>query len=133
MAGPLAVFAPLLGHCFVATLSADTVNRHCFTSLYDGAHVRDAHVVLRKGKQVYAGETTYSAEGSRLLFTYFNSLGGAGKGTGERTGANVDFSGTMRGSPDGKALELKLRWTIGETFYEVANPPAPTLRFVRER
>ena len=128
----LAIFAPLLGHCFVATLSADVVDRHCFTDIYKGAHVRDVHVVTSKGKEVYAGETIYSFDGKTIQFTYVNSTGGVGHGTAASSGGGIAFSGSMLGSPGAKPTPIASRWNVGAASYDVTNSGAPTLRFTRD-
>jgi hypothetical protein len=132
MPGPLAAFAPLLGHCFLATLSPGVVDRHCFSEVWNGAHVRDVHVVTSHGKQVYAGETVYSFDGKRIEITYFNSIGGVGHGVAVAADKMIGFEGTMLGSPDAKPRSMAARWTIDRRSYVVASD-GKTIRFVRER
>ena len=128
----LAIFAPLLGHCFAATISPGVVDRHCFSDVYKGAHVRDVHVVTSNGKEAYAGETIYSFDGRTIQFTYLNSMGGVGHGTAASNNGAVEFAGSMLGSPGAKPTPIASRWTIGTAFYDVVNHGAPALRFIRE-
>ena len=127
----LAIFAPLLGHCFAATLSPGVIDRHCFADVYNGAHVRDTHVVTAQGKAVYSGETIYSFDGSRIEFTYVNSMGGVGHGMAAPSANSIAFTGSMVGSPGAKPAPISSRWTIGSSFYDVVQPGARTLRFQR--
>jgi hypothetical protein len=133
MAGPLAAFAPLMGHCFAATLVPDVVDTHCFTDVYQGAHVRDIHVVTTKGKQSYAGETLYSFDGKVIRFTYVNSLGGVGYGSATVAGRTIDFAGSMQAAPGGAGIPIRTEWTVGERAYSVAAQGKPPTRFVRVR
>lgn len=133
MEGALAIFAPLLGHCFAATIATDTVDRHCFSDVYNGAHVRDVHVVTIKGKQVYAGETVYSDTGKKLEFTYVNSFGGVGHGTATRAGPSIDFTMTMQAKPNAERLPYTARWTLGPDDYSVSSDGKPAVRFSRVR
>lgn len=95
----LAPFGPFVGSCWRADLSATVQDMHCFEALYGGAHVRDRHEVRDNGKTIYAGETIYSGDGSRLVFTYINSLGGVGHGTARADKIKLRFIGHMRASP----------------------------------
>ena len=55
--------------------------------------MRDRHVVTVAGKSVYEGETIYSAKGPKVIFTYWNSIGGLG--TGEAMIAGTFVFGLM--------------------------------------
>ena len=115
-------FAALVGHCFVGPLPGnDGTDRHCFESVYGGQHVRDRHVVTVDGKDVYEGETLYSARGGQVIFTYWNSLGGLGTGEAKFAGASWHFSGTVHGTPDGKEQPIAIDWTLGPDGYEVSS------------
>jgi hypothetical protein len=131
MAGPLAAFAPLLGHCFAATIAPDTVDTHCFTDVYAGSHVRDVHTVTSKGRTVYAGESVYSFNGKQVEFVYFNSIGGVGHGVATPAGAAIDFVMTMQAKPGSAPARFTTGWTIGEGFYDVRNDGKPAVRFTR--
>lgn len=101
LSGPLSALEPWLGHCWVTEVAPGTTDRHCFASVYGGAHVRDTHEVVANGKTVYAGETLYSVEDGRITFTYWNSLGAVMRG-GMTPGSELRF--TMKaakpGAPD---------------------------------
>lgn len=101
LTGPLAALDPWVGHCWVAEITPDTTDRHCFTAVYGGAHVRDAHDVVKNGKTVYSGETLYSVEGGKIVFTYWNSLGGVMRG-GMTPGPELRFTmkAAKAGDPD---------------------------------
>ena len=133
MAGPLSLFAPLLGQCFAAHLAADTVDRHCFARVYDGAHVRDTHVVTVKGKPVYSGETVYSAVSGGLSFTYFNSTGGSGAGSASVKGSTLSYQMTMRASPDKQPAKFVGRWIVEPDGYRAESDGQPPRRFTRVR
>ena len=134
----LSVFEPVIGGCWQAEFSPTLNDTHCFEPVYGGAHVRDRHEVRQNGKTVYAGETIYSDEGGRLVFTYFNSTGGVGGGTVAPVAAGLQFQGSMRASP-GKtpeAINTEWRFTAPGT-YEVRSMPDitgsanPVLKFHR--
>ncbi len=103
-------FDAYAGHCWKTTFPDGAVDRHCFTVVFDGKHVRDAHIVAKDGRAVYAGETIYSVEKDTIVFTYWNSLGGIGRGTAEATGNDIRFSLTMRATPNGAAQPVETFW-----------------------
>ena len=120
-AAKLAFFAPLVGGCWSADITATVRDTHCFEAMYDGAHIRDRHEVRASGAVVYAGETIYSVDSEQIVFTYVNSTGGVGHGTlrSER-GRNARFSGNMRGSPQSKLQPIDSEWRIVDAnHYEV--------------
>ena len=129
----LAIFAPLLGKCFAATLAPETVDRHCFTSVYDGAHVRDTHVVTAKGKPVYSGESVYSFDGKGLEFVYFNSMGGAGHGTATVQSGLLSYDLAMKAKPMAASQRFHGKWTIDAVGYTVADDGQPARRFTLSR
>ena len=79
-----------------ARVAAGAVDTHCFAPVFGGAHVRDTHRVVVKGRVVYQGETLYSRDGVGLTFTYWNSLGGVGRGAVQTEATGLHFTGTMR-------------------------------------
>src|SRR4051812_38474700 len=88
-------WAVLVGHCFVGDAPGNVgTDKHCFDTVYGGQHVRDRHVVTAGGREVYAGETLYSAKGPQVIFTYWNSLGGLGTGTAILAVGEWRFTGT---------------------------------------
>ena len=129
----LAIFAPLLGKCFAAKLAPETVDRHCFASVYEGAHVRDTHVVTAKGKPVYSGETVYSFDGKGLEFTYFNSLGGSGRGAATVQSGVMTYSLSMKAKPADAPQQYRGKWTIDGDGYDVADEGQPARRFTLSR
>ena len=125
---PLQPFAPLVSHCFVGPLPDNKgTDRHCFEGVYDGQHIRDRHVVTVGGKSVYEGETLYSAKGSGLVFTYWNSLGGLGTGTATLATGEWRFGGTIHATPDGKEQPMAAIWKLTADGYEVSSEGKPTL------
>ena len=116
------VFAPLeklVGRCWSAQIAAETIDRHCFRQMYGDAHVRDEHTVLAKGLPVYSGETIYSVEKGSLVFTYFSSLGGIGRGTVTRRGDSLYFRMSMRASPRADVKALAVTWRFNTEGYDV--------------
>ena len=123
----------MLGKCFAATLAPETVDRHCFSSVYDGAHVRDTHVVTAKGKPVYSGESVYSFDGKGLELVYFNSMGGAGRGTATVQSGVMSYSLSMKAKPSDAAQHYRGKWTIGTDGYDVADEGQPARHFALSR
>ena len=128
---PLQPLAGLVGHCWRADIAKDVTDTHCFEAVYDGGHIRDRHAVTQAGKTVYAGETIYSAEAGKLVFTYFNSLGGVGRGTASTESGRVHFIGAMRGTPDATPQPIDSTGRIEGDGYEVTNASGKPLRFGR--
>jgi hypothetical protein len=127
--GASAPFEPFVGSCWVADFSPTVSDTHCFEAMYGGAHVRDRHEVKAEGKTVYAGETVYSVDGGSSVFTYFNSLGGIGRGTVETGSSTLRFTGSMRASPDKPPQRIDSEWRIlDKDHYDVRSllPSAST-------
>jgi hypothetical protein len=89
-AGPattqLAPWASLAGSCYAATFpDGKARDEHCWTWVYDGAHLRDVHEVrpVTGDGPPYRGEAIYSwdAKRSRVVYRYWNSQGGFSDGT----------------------------------------------------
>ncbi|WP_205479036.1 hypothetical protein [Sphingomonas arenae] len=116
-------FAPLqawVGICWTGQVSPTAVDRHCFSAILDGRHVRDEHQVSVGGRVVYAGETLYSLEGEELLFTYYTSLGGIGRGVVRKGSAGLTFTGTMRANPSASPKPFRSDWRMtSPAGYEV--------------
>lgn len=115
------VLAPLqryAGHCWIADIADGITDRHCFTLLYGGAHLRDEHVVMRAGKPVYRGETIYSAEGGEISFTYWNALGGVGRGTARADGSELRFEMSMRATPEAAPQHSITVWRETASGYD---------------
>jgi hypothetical protein len=119
----LRIFAPLVGHCWQGQAPGGAgTDTHCFEAVYGGEHVRDRHTVLVDAKAVYLGETLYSVEGETVSFTYWNSLGGIGRGTVAAQGSEILFSGSMRQEPSSAAAPLHATWRLTSDGYEVVWP-----------
>lgn len=108
----LSPFKPLLGACWRGNLSPTMSDTHCFEPVYGGVHVRDRHEVREGGKVIYAGETIYTADGPDLVFTYFNSMGGIGRGKAGSADNMLGFTGTMRPSPGDPEQPIDAEWRI---------------------
>lgn len=127
MAQPaLEPWSALVGHCFVGPApGGDATDTHCFESVYGGQHVRDRHVVTASGRDVYAGETIYSAKGSQVIFTYWNSLGGLGSGTASVSGDEWRFSGTIHPTAAGAEQPMTAAWKMMPGGYQVIEGSEP--------
>jgi hypothetical protein len=133
MASGLDFFASLVGQCFAATVAPGTVDRHCFSTIYEGAHVRDVHTVTANGKAVYRGETIYSRSGAGLAFTYVNSTGGVGHGTAQVEGRVMNFSGSMIAAPREAPAPIDGRWRIEGRGYVAESQKVPPRVFEPSR
>ena len=117
----LAPFAALVGHCWSGPAPGGTgTDTHCFEPVYGGQHIRDRHSVAVDGKQVYAGETLYSARGAQVVFTYWNSLGGFGTGNAELTDGEWRFKGTIHATADGAEQPMQAAWKLVPSGYQVS-------------
>ena len=129
---PLQPWAALVGHCFVGPAPVDgATDKHCFESVYGGQHVRDRHVVTAGGKDVYAGEAVYSAKGSQVIFTYWNSLGGLGPGTASIAGDEWRFNGTIHATAAGAEQPMTATWKMVPDGYQVTEGSSPPRLFKR--
>jgi len=117
---PLQPWAALVGHCFIGPAPVPgATDKHCFEGVYGGQHVRDRHVVSAGGRDVYAGETIYSAKGAQVIFTYWNSLGGLGTGTASIGGDQWRFTGTIHATATSAEEPMTATWKILLDGYEV--------------
>ena len=117
----LAPWASFVGHCWSGAAPGRGVDTHCFESVYGGQHIRDRHEVKVDGKTVYSGETLYSVDGGDVTFTYWNSLGGVGRGKAVAHGAELDFAGDIRATPSSPSEHFLARWLKTEAGYEVSD------------
>ena len=125
-------WSALIGHCWVGPAPVkDGTDKHCFESVYGGQHVRDRHSVTVKGKEVYAGETLYSAHGPKVIFTYWNSLGGLGTGEARVSGDDWRFSGTIHATATSKEQPMTAVWKIVPGGYEVSGEGGAPRSFKR--
>ncbi|MFL6781669.1 MAG: SRPBCC domain-containing protein [Sphingomicrobium sp.] len=130
VAGDLAAFDFLVGHCFVGEAPQNAgVDRHCFERVFGGRHVRDRHSVTTGGREIYAGETIYSVHGPDVIFTYWNSLGGLGTGEAVFAVDEWRFSGSIHASATSAEQPMAAVWRKVGTGYEVrqASEAAPRL------
>ena len=110
----------LVGRCFTGDAPDNGgKDTHCFELVYGGQHIRDRHVVSVAGKAVYAGEALYSLEKRKITFTYWNSLGGVGRGTAVARPGGISFSGSIHATPDGKEQPIATVWRNAASGYDV--------------
>jgi hypothetical protein len=129
---PLQPLASLVGHCWAGPAPvAGATDKHCFESVFGGQHVRDRHVVTAGGRDVYAGETIYSAKGSQVIFTYWNSLGGLGTGTASLGGDEWRFGGTIHPTASGAEQPMAASWKMLPGGYQVNEGSDPPRLFKR--
>ena len=129
---PLQPWSALIGHCWAGAAPGNAgIDKHCFESIYGGQHVRDRHAVTVAGREVYAGETIYSAKGPQVIFTYWNSLGGVGSGTGTVSGNEWRFSGSIHATATSAEQPLTAVWRIVPGGYEVREGAEPARLFKR--
>jgi hypothetical protein len=117
---PLQPLAALIGHCWAGPAPGSAgMDKHCFESIYGGQHVRDRHSVTVNDKEVYAGESVYSARGPQVIFTYWNSLGGLGTGTAVISGDAWRFNGTIHATASSNEVPITATWKFVPGGYEV--------------
>ena len=124
-------WSALAGHCWSGPAPGKGTDTHCFESVYGGQHIRDRHSVTVDGRVVYAGETIYSVAGPKIVFTYWNSLGGLGTGEARVDGSKWTFAGTIHATASGKEQPMKASWVIGPDGYVVEDSPGATRTFRR--
>jgi hypothetical protein len=123
---PLQPLTALIGHCWAGPAPGNAgTDKHCFESVYGGQHVRDRHSVTVNGKEVYAGESVFSAKGPQVIFTYWNSLGGLGTGTAVVAGDEWRFSGTIHGTATSAEQPMSAAWKFVPGGYEVTEGSDP--------
>ena len=87
----LSALRPFVGSCWRTQVHAIVNDTHCFESMYGGRHIREQQEDRENSKDVYSGETIYSVDGNSVVFTYYTSLGGIGRGTVSREGSTLTF------------------------------------------
>jgi hypothetical protein len=115
----LAPFATFAGHCWRGEAPGQGVDTHCFEWVYGGQHLRDRHVVTQNGKPVYEGESLYSVERGKVSFTYWNSLGGLGRGIASSVGDELRFSGMIHATATSAEQPMTAVWKQVPGGYEV--------------
>ncbi len=129
---PLQPWGALVGHCWVGPApGGQGTDKHCFEAVYGGQHIRDRHVVTIDGRDVYAGETLYSARGSQVIFSYWNSLGGLGTGTAAIAGEDWRFTGTIHGTATSPERPMNANWKVHSDGFEMETAGGPPLVFKR--
>jgi hypothetical protein len=113
-------WADFAGHCWRGEAPGHGgIDTHCFELLYGGQHLRDRHVVTQGGKAVYEGESVYSVERGKVSFTYWNSLGGLGRGMATADGPELRFTGTIHATADSPEQPMNGKWRKVDGGYEV--------------
>jgi hypothetical protein len=129
---PLQPWSALVGHCFAGPAPVPGgIDKHCFESVYGGQHIRDRHIVTVAGKNVYEGETIYSAKGPKVIFTYWNSIGGLGTGEAVIAGDEWRFSGTIHATATSGEEPMAAVWMMAPDGYQVAGGKEPPRLFKR--
>lgn len=108
---PLASLDRLAGHCWKGEFAeGGSWDRHCFEWAYDGKFLHDKHVVTGK-RAPYGGETWYRFDGEarRIVFHYFNSMGGYSEGHVQPAQNELRFP-EERYEQDGKTQVLRTLW-----------------------
>ena len=113
-------FAFLAEGCWKGTMpDGKAVDTHCWEWMYEGAHLRDRHVVTGP-KAPYRGETVYSwdAERKRVIYRYWNSLGGFSDGDFEVVGDTLVSSSERYVGPEGPQEFRTILTRLDENRYE---------------
>jgi len=121
-ATPGDILAGLTGSCWQADMGSSNTDTHCFSMSSGGGLVLDIHKV-RDGRQtvVYEGITAYRADGGKVTFGYYNSLGNLLPGTMSRSGD--DLTGSVV-TPNGSTQDI--HWHLNGDSYDATGAfPAP--------
>jgi hypothetical protein len=122
----------LIGHCWVGEAPGNNgQDKHCFETVFRGQHIRDRHAVTVAGREVYAGETIYSAKGPGVIFTYWNSLGGLGTGNAVFNAGEWHFTGTIHATANGAEEPMSTTWRKVDAGYEVLDAPGAKPRLFK--
>jgi len=108
---PLRPFAFLLGSCWTATFpDGKNMDTHCYTAMLNGHYVRDRHYVHGDNSD-YRGETIYhfDANENRIVYRYWNSVGGISDGSAIPADDGIDFPAEMHVRDDGSTTEIRSR------------------------
>ena len=119
--GELSPLEFLVGWCWSAQFpDKQRTDTHCYGTVFDGAHIRDRHVVSG-GSTPYAGETIYSWDATRksISYVYWNSLGGVSTGTASYSGERLTFPDEVYEGPDGATVTISSMWeNISDKAYD---------------
>lgn len=99
----------LAGHCWSGDFpDGGPTDTHCYSWVYGGRFLRDAHVVEGEGKP-YCGETIYhvDAKDGTVRFTYYNSLGGTSRGRMEKLPDGLFSPAEEYDGPNGTKILLR--------------------------
>lgn len=98
----------LVGHCWSAQFPDGSTDIHCYTSMYQGAFIRDRHLVRGEASD-YRGETIYQAgpAAGTISYRYWNSLGGVSDGTLVATAAGMASPKEVHVGEDGSRVEIR--------------------------
>jgi hypothetical protein len=125
---PGAVFAGLIGSCWLAPLEEGNTDTHCFTVSFNGKLVMDVHKV-RNATQVvvYEGVTVYRPDKRTrsLTYEYSNSFGNLITGQSWRAGSDVNSASKM-----GFTAKPESIWRLNPdgATYDVIDPGAKAPR-----
>lgn len=101
----------VVGSCWRGTFpDGRRTDTHCFTSAYEGAFIRDRHVV-ENGPRPYVGETFFrwDAAASQIRYAYYASGGNfsAGEATPQDNGVSFSDETMAAGS---QRMEIRSSW-----------------------
>lgn len=108
----LAAFEFLAGSCWTGVFpGSETFDVHCYEPVLNGYYLRDVHAVPQ-GADVYRGETLYhwDAEGQRIVYRYYNSIGGVSDGEARPQGRRILFPDETYRGQDGVERVFSTIW-----------------------
>ena len=110
----------LVGSCWTGTFpNGKATDEKCFEWVFDRKFIRERHIV-RGQPDPYAGETLFAwdPKAKRVVFTYWNSLGGVSTGSAEYGTEGIVFP--ERHVTDSGVREMKAVWKqLGPDRYSV--------------
>ena len=107
--GPLAF---VVGSCWEGDIDGrGAIDKHCFSPVFDGMHIRDRHQVTGEGEP-YRGETIYSwnSEAAEIQYVYWNSIGGVSQGAVRLDGERITFPNETYAGADGSQISVQTIW-----------------------
>lgn len=102
----------LVGWCWAGKFpDGKRTDIHCFEPVYNGAHLRDRHVVVG-GPDLYEGETIYSwsENAGGITYVYWNSFGGFSTGTATPDDETIVFPDETYTGSDGETVIISSVW-----------------------
>lgn len=109
----------LLGSCWQASFpDGKKVDTHCFSEVYQGAFIKDQHIVCGE-QQPYRGETwyVYDEKAQTVSYRYYNSLGGVSDGSVEFQNQKLMFPDETY-EKDGAKTVYRTDWTLQQDKYQ---------------